>query len=64
MDEQEDPEVLRRRRIDEFFEIADRLAALPGPPITEAEVEAEIQAVRLKRKALRSSAVPPKIGTS
>jgi hypothetical protein len=44
-------EALRRRRIDHLFEVADRLAALPGPPLTEAEVEEEIQAVRASRRA-------------
>lgn len=44
-------EALRRRRIDHLFEVADRLAALPGPPLTEAEVEEEIQAVRARRRA-------------
>jgi hypothetical protein len=44
-------EALRKRRIDRFFEVADRLAALPLPPLTEAEVEEEIQAVRSRRRA-------------
>jgi len=44
-------EALRRRRVDRLFEVADRLAALPGPPMTEGEVEEEIQAVRSKRHA-------------
>ena len=44
-------EALRRQRIDRLFEVADRLAALPGPPMTEAEVEEEIQAVRSRRRA-------------
>lgn len=39
-------EELRRQRIDKFFEAADKLAAVSEPPLTEAEVEAEIQAVR------------------
>ena len=41
---------LRRRRTDRFFEAADRLASL-NMPLTEAEVEAEIQAVRRARHA-------------
>jgi hypothetical protein len=40
-------EELRRQRVDRLFEAADRLAALPLPALTEAEIEAEIQAVRL-----------------
>ena len=44
-------EALRKRRIDRLFEVADRLAALPGPPMTEAEIEEEIQAVRSRRRA-------------
>jgi hypothetical protein len=39
-------EELRRRRINRLFEAADQLAALTLPPLTEAEVEAEIQAAR------------------
>jgi post-segregation antitoxin (ccd killing protein) len=35
---------LRRRRIDRLFQAADRLAELAVPPLTEAELEAEIQA--------------------
>jgi len=42
---------LRRRREDRLFAAADRLAALPVPPLTEAEVESEIQAVRAQRRA-------------
>ena len=42
---------IRRRRVDGLFEAADRLAALDVPPLTEAEVEAEIQAARAERHA-------------
>ncbi len=38
-------EALRKQRIDRLFEAADRLAAAPLPPLTEAEIEAEVQAV-------------------
>jgi len=41
---------IRRRRVNGLFEAADRLAMLELPPMTEAEVEAEIQAVRDKRR--------------
>ena len=43
-------EELRRRRVGQLFEAADRLAALDVPPLTEVEVEAEIQAVREARR--------------
>jgi len=36
-------EEIRRRRVGQLFEAADRLAALDMPPLTEAEVEAEIK---------------------
>jgi hypothetical protein len=42
-------EEIRRRRIDKFFEIANRLAGLEFSPLTEQEIEAEIQAVRESR---------------
>ncbi|HYU35689.1 MAG TPA: hypothetical protein VEW48_26330 [Thermoanaerobaculia bacterium] len=42
-------EELRRGRIDRLFEAADRLGSVPLPPLTEAEVEAEIQAARSQR---------------
>lgn len=35
-----------RRRVDNFFAAADRLAALDLPALTDAEVEAEIQKAR------------------
>jgi hypothetical protein len=46
---------LRRRRVGELFAAADRLAALPEPPLTEAEVLAEIQAARAERRARHAS---------
>jgi len=49
-------EEVRRRRVDELFEAADRLAALNVPPLTDAEIEAEIQAARAER---RSEDLPP-----
>jgi hypothetical protein len=39
---------IRRRRVDKLFDTADRLAAVDAP-LTEAEVEAEIAAVRQVR---------------
>ncbi len=46
---------VQRRRVDQFFAAADRLTSLPVPSLTEAEVEAEIQAVRSERRAARAS---------
>jgi hypothetical protein len=43
-------EEVRRRRVDRLFAAADRLAALDLPSLTEAEVEAEIQAARAERR--------------
>ena len=40
---------LRRRQVQNLFDAAERLAALAMPPLTEAEVESEIQAVRNTR---------------
>ena len=36
----------RRQRINELFSTADRLADLEMPPLTESEVEAEIEDAR------------------
>jgi len=44
-------EELRRRRVNQPFEAADRLAEIKTPPLTEAEVEAEIQAARRSPRA-------------
>lgn len=46
-------EEVQRRRVTQLFEAADRLTALP--PLTEAEVEAEIQAARTERRAACAS---------
>lgn len=43
-------EEIRRRRVNKLFDAADRLAAL-NAPLTEAEVEAEIAAVRQARRS-------------
>lgn len=48
-------EEVRRHRIDQMFETADRLAALNATPVTEKEVEFEIAAVRATRRALDAS---------
>ncbi len=44
-------EAVRRRRVEQFFDAADRLAALDLPPLTEDEIEAEIQAARIRGSA-------------
>jgi len=41
---------LRRRRVNQLLEASDRLAEISGPPLTEEEVEAEIQAARKARR--------------
>jgi hypothetical protein len=41
---------IRRRRVDRLFEAAGRPASSNSPPLTAAEVEAEIQAVREKKR--------------
>lgn len=46
-------EEVQRRRVTQLFDAADRLAALP--PLTETEVEAEIQAARAERRVARAS---------
>ena len=48
-------EEIRRRRINKLFDAADQLAALELPPLTESELEAEIQAVRDARRAANES---------
>jgi hypothetical protein len=46
---------LKRNRVDQLFAAADRLAAQKLPPLTEAEVETEIQAARSQRRAADAS---------
>jgi hypothetical protein len=43
-------EELKGRRVDQLFATADRLAALPLPPLTETELNSEIQAARAQRR--------------
>ena len=43
-------EELRRRRASGLFEAADRLAALPGNPLTAEEVAAEVAEARRARR--------------
>ena len=44
-------EEIRRRRVNQLFSTADRLANIDVPPLTESEVEAEIEAARRSRRA-------------
>lgn len=46
-------EEIRRRAVNELFEAMDRMAAVEGPPMTEDEIQAEIDAVRAARRAPR-----------
>ena len=45
---------VQRRRVAYLFEAADRLAALPLAPLTEAEVQAEIHATRVEKRTTRA----------
>lgn len=47
-------ERLRNRRINELFSAKDRMAAVGGQPMTEQEIQAEIEAARAERRARRS----------
>jgi hypothetical protein len=46
-------ERLRNRRVDELFTAMDNMAAV-DMPMTEAEIQAEIEAARAERRARRS----------
>jgi len=39
-------EEIRRRRVDGLFTAADKLSGLEYPPLTDAEIEAEVRAAR------------------
>ncbi len=45
---------LRRRHVDQLFDAADRLAALPEP-LTAEEIEAEIRAARDEKRTSRAN---------
>jgi len=48
--------LVRKENVRRFFEIADKLAALnETEPITEAEIEQEIQAARAEKRQRRES---------
>lgn len=46
-------ERLRNQRVNELFAAMDKMAALGGTPMTEAEIQAEIEAARAERRARR-----------
>jgi len=46
---------IRRRRVDKLFEAVDRLSAIDIPPLTDAEVQAEIRAARDEKRAPHAS---------
>ncbi len=46
---------LRRRRVDELFHAADKLADVPLPPLTAEEIDKEIAATRRARRAADAS---------
>ncbi|MCC6681314.1 MAG: hypothetical protein IT445_10485 [Phycisphaeraceae bacterium] len=39
---------VRRQRVDRLFDAADRLASLDRPILSEAQIEAEIEAARVR----------------
>jgi hypothetical protein len=47
-------DAIRRRQQEQLFSAADRLAALDLPPLTETELNAEIEAARKDRRAARA----------
>ncbi len=47
-------ETLRKQRVDELFTAMGKMAAVDVPPMTEAEIQAEIEAARAERRARRS----------
>ena len=48
-------EEIRRRSVGELFAAMDRMAAVEGKPMTEDEIQAEIDAVRAARRAERDA---------
>jgi hypothetical protein len=44
-------EAIRQRQREQLFAAADRLLDQESPPLTEAEINAEIQAARQERRA-------------
>lgn len=52
-------EEIRRRQVGELFEAMDRMAAVQGEPLTEDEIQAEIDAVRTARQARQTRGCGP-----
>lgn len=48
-------EAVRQRAVDELFQAMDELAALKLPPLSEEEIQAEIEAVRGERRDRRNA---------
>ena len=46
---------LRRRRVNELFQAAEKLADVPLPPLTAEEIDEEIAAARRARRAADAS---------
>jgi hypothetical protein len=47
-------DAMRRKAVGELFEAMDRMAQVDVPPMSEAEIQAEIDAVRAERRARRT----------
>ena len=47
-------ESLRKQRVNELFEAMQRMHAVDASPMTEEEIQAEIDAARAERRARRS----------
>lgn len=47
-------ETLHKQRVNELFEAMQRMHAVDAPPMTEEEIQAEIDAARTERRARRS----------
>lgn len=47
-------ETLRKQRVDELFVAMKKMAAVEMPPLTEAQMQAEIDAARAERRARHS----------
>jgi hypothetical protein len=47
-------ESLRKQRVNELFDAMERMHAAEAPPMTEDEIQAEIDAARAERRARRT----------
>ncbi len=48
-------ELERRKFADEFFQMLEKVHAVPGEPMTDKEIQAEIDASRAERRARRET---------